>query len=822
MASVTSCTGRRVRRPDAGWEICSTPAGQCAAPAELALHGNWLAAVVPGTVAGALRDAGQWSLDDPAPLHDRDFWYRVSLEGNGDQVLRFGGLATIAEVYLDGTLILSSDNMYVSHEVPVQLGGTHQLTICFRALWPALQLCKGPRARWRTQLASPAGLRFKRTTLLGHMNGWCPPVHAVGPWRAIELIEQDDVALIVAERSVRTALVGKRGTVTIALTLTRPVVEECGVEMVCAGKRQLMQWLSTNTLVGELHIDNVEMWWPHTHGLPKLYDIYVETQNCRVELGQVGFRNIEVVTAEDGAGFGLKINGQPVFCRGACWTPLDLVTLEAGPEKYRQILELVQRAGMNMLRLSGTCVYESDAFYKICDEMGILVWQDFMFANFDYPVADPSFLENVKTECTQFLNRIETSPCLAVLCGGSEVFQQSAMLGLPPIAQSSKLFDDLLAQIAKGMRPDVPYLPNSPFGGPLPFVADSGVSHYYSVGAYLRPLDDARRARVRFASECLAFSHVPERIATPLHDRRWKERVPRDTGVTWDFEDVRDHYLSSLYRVDAAQLRRFDPEQYIELSRSVVADIYESVFMEWRRVGSETRGALVWTLLDLWDGAGWGVIAADGTPKSAWFAMRRVLQPIYLGLTDEGVNGLRIHWHNETPIGIDAVLHFICLRDGTTAVRDVSSQLQLPSRSQGSINASELLNGFFDTTYAYRFGPPTHDSCIATLTNSVSGEILAQAIYFPLGHQAEQSAIQISSRLERAGEEWNLILLAGQLARRVHIVDDAFDPDDNWFHLVPGQEKRVTLHPRGVGNALPSGTIRAINSRLVTNYSVSG
>ncbi len=821
MATVTSCTGRRIRRLVAGWQLCSTPAGQCAGPNDLEAHDDWIEATVPGTVAGSLRDAGQWSLDDPTPLHDSDFWYRRSLEGAGEYVLRFGGLATIAQVWLDGNLILASDNMHLSHDVPVQLDGLHELTICFRALWPTLQSAKGSRARWRTQLASPAGLRFKRTTLLGHMNGWCPPVHIIGPWRAVEVIEQDQVPLVVAENAVKTALVGNCGIVSVSLTLSRPVAEQFDVEMVCASKRQTMQWISKSQLEGELHIDNVETWWPHTHGQPKLHDLRVEAQEWRVDFGQIGFRHIEVDKDEDGAGFGLRINGQAVFCRGACWTTADIVKLEAEPDKYRQILELVRSAGMNMLRVSGTCIYESDTFYRLCDEMGILVWQDFMFANFDYPAADLSFLENVRDEVTQFLNRVETSPCLAVLCGGSEVFQQSAMLGLPDSTLNTVLYDDLLAGIAQGLRPDVPYLPNSPSGGALPFVADSGVSHYYGVGAYLRPLDDARRARVRFASECLAFSHVPERVDIPLYDRQWKERVPRDTGVTWDFEDVRDHYLSSLYRVDAAQLRRFDPDRYLELSRSVVGDIYEAVFMEWRHAGSETKGALVWTLQDLWDGAGWGVISADGAPKSAWYAMKRVLQPVYLGLTDEGVNGLRIHWRNETAANISANLDFTCLRDGTTTVRDARSQLQLPSRGVSSVNASELLNGFFDTTYAYRFGPPTHDTCVATLTNSVSGEILAQAIHFPLGHQTERSPIEINSRLERAGENWNLVLNTGQLARRVHIESDGFHPDDNWFHLVPGQEKRVTLLRRGIGEALPGGTIRAINSRLVSNFSVS-
>src|SRR5262249_22082874 len=149
---------------------------------------------------------------------------------------------------------------------------------------------------------------------------------------------------------------------------------------------------------------------------------------------------------------------------------------------------------------------------------------------------------------------------------------------------------------------DVPYVPNSPYGGAMPFLPNAGVTHYYGVGAYCRPLEDARRADVRFSAESLAFAHVPQqkvvhrRLPVPaVHSPLWKERTPRDRGASWDFDDIRDHYLEVLYGINPARLRREEPERYLDLSRAVSGEVIEATFAEWRRKGSGCNGALVWT-----------------------------------------------------------------------------------------------------------------------------------------------------------------------------------------------------------------------------------
>lgn len=194
------------------------------------------------------------------------------------------------------------------------------------------------------------------------------------------------------------------------------------------------------------------------------------------------------------------------------------------------------------------------------------------------------------------------------------MYQQGAMLGLPEQIWKSTLTEEILPELIAEKRPDAAYVANSPSGGALPFAPNAGVGHYYGVGAYCRPLEDARRADLRFAAECLAFANIPEQETldrhlpgVAVHDPRWKIRTPRDRGASWDFEDVRDHYLKLLYEVEPDVLRREDGALYLDMSRAATAEVMQATFAEWRRSGSSCQGALVWTLQDLVPGALAGV-----------------------------------------------------------------------------------------------------------------------------------------------------------------------------------------------------------------------
>jgi beta-mannosidase len=211
----------------------------------------------------------------------------------------------------------------------------------------------------------------------------------------------------------------------------------------------------------------------------------------------------------EGDEFHILVNGERVFCRGAVWMPIDPVSLRSTRDEVRQRLELAISAGFNMLRLSGTTVYEEKHFYELCDELGIMVWQDVMLANMDVP-ADDTYLALLKAEIDA---NLPTGPSLTIVCGSSETEQQATMMGHGADVVGSLPMRTHLPAWVDAAAPGVPYVASTPTGGHLPFSVDTGVGHYFGVGAYLRPLADARQARVTFAAESLAFANVPRPAA---------------------------------------------------------------------------------------------------------------------------------------------------------------------------------------------------------------------------------------------------------------------------------------------------------------------
>jgi beta-mannosidase len=815
------------RALDAGWQCVSTPAGACETPDMLDAYTDWLDAPVPGTVASAHRAAGVKD-DSPAQAYAlSDHWYRVTLHATGKRRLRFNGLATIAEVWIDGRKLLESDSMFLAHDLDIEMAGETTLHICFRSIAPALAAKRG-RARWRPKLAQPATLRNVRTTLLGHMPGWCPAIQPAGPWRAVEIIGESQASIDRVEMA--SSVDGSDGLLDVTVRFYHAQAPD-DMRLECGNASTALHWRDAHTLTGRVRVSQARLWWPHTHGEPVRYPVTITRASHEdISLGDVSFRTIEVDRGPDGAGFQLVVNGVPVFVRGACWTSADIVALDAPREKLNAIFNACRRAGLNIIRVSGTTLYESDTFYELADEHGIMVWQDFAFANFDYP-TDDAFQRSVQLEAQQFLARTRRFASLAMLCGGSEVHQQAAMLGLPFDAYQQPLFTEQLPSIIAAMRPDVPYVVNSPSAAPgdelsMPFGTRGGITHYYGVGAYQRPFDDARRAQVRFASECLAFANVPDDgalRATPNasrpHEPRWKIGVPRDPGAAWDFDDVREHYLRSLYGVDVARLRYEDPERYLTLSRAVVADVMGAVFSEWRRKGSTCAGGIVWNLLDLRPGAGWGVIDVFGVPKSALHGLARVLQPVQALITDEGLDGLDVHLVNDTAHDIRARVELTCLRDGAVKVAGGSCEIILQAHSNHRINSGSLIGAFFDTAYAYRFGPRAHDTTHVRLTNADTGELLSEVFHLPNMSVSECRDVGLSVSLNKDENGWALNVSATRFARWVHVVDHHYYAELDWFHLAPDSTRRIPLVPRnGKVNHAPEGDVFAINGTRGASY----
>jgi beta-mannosidase len=717
--------------------------------------------------------------------------------------------------------------------------GANDLVLRFRAL-DTLLAARRPRPRWRTPMIENQQLRWFRTTLLGRTPGWSPPAPPVGPWRSVRLVQRE--AVDVADVTLRSSLDGGSGLVEAACVTRRLGPGEVrGARLQLSGpgpasevalSPEAAEGPGATRWHGTVRVPDAELWWPHTHGAQPLYDARLRLDpggaECVVDLGRVGFRTVALSTTD--GGFGLSVNGVPVFCRGACWTPLDVASLTATPEAYREALLAVRDAGMNMIRVGGTMVYEADDFHDLCDELGIFVWQDFMFANMDYPDQDPAFLAAVEEESRQVLSRLQARPSLAVFCGNSEGEMQAAFWGAPRTLWSSALFTERLPALSESLCPDVPYWPSSASGGGFPNQVNTGTASYYGVGAYLRPLEDARRSEVRFASECLAFANVPGtdtlaeiapgRMAR-VHDPLWKARVPRDLGAGWDFDDVRDHYLRALFGVDPPALRYGDHDRYLALSRIVTGEVMAAAFGEWRRSRSACRGALVWFLRDLWAGAGWGVLDASGRPKAAYDYLRRSLQPVAVFLSDEGLNGLALHVVNERPSPLVADLRLDFFRRGEKRVGGGSTAVSVPAHGALELAAAPLLEGFVDVTYAHRFGPPACDLAVATLlaAGDAPPAVLGQAFHFPLGRPSTQEAdIGLEARARPTSDGgWDLLVRTRRFAQAVAIDADEHLPSDNHFHLAPESERVLAL--RGPAKP-PRGTATALNAERAATIAV--
>lgn len=803
------------------WAMAPGVPGQDAPPADA----PWLPIAGPQPVAAALAEAGQWSLDGPARDFDREcWWYRCRFEVAADQacdgaVLGFDGLATLAQAWLNGAPILASRSMFRPHRVPVaaQLrAGLNELWMRFDPLADALAV-RRPRPRWRTPMLAQQQLRWFRTTLLGRTPGWSPPAAVVGPWRPIWLACAPGESPVdlhwharahggIGELAVRVAWPAGADVQAVRVRVDH-AGERHEQPLVPAGLADVPSGDATGgaaqTWAGTLRIEQPRLWWPHTHGEPVRHPAWLVVtrhgQEQLLPLGPVGFRAVQADTT--GGGFGLVVNGQPVFARGVCWTPLDTLRLQAPAEVLRPVLQRLRDAGLNLVRVPGTMAYESADFLALCDELGLMVWHDLMFASMDYPGEDPDFLDDVDAELAAQLGLWARHASVVVVCGNSEVEQQAAMWGAPREQWQPPLFHAHIAPAVAAALPGCVWWPSSAHGGAFPFEPRHGTTSYYGVGAYRRGLDDARHSGLRFATECLAFAQVPTDAALarlrvlndglPLRATHplWKSRACRDLGAGWDFDDVRDHYVQQLFGEDPVQLRQTDPQRHLVLGRAAAAEATVGAFDRWRAAGSACRGALVWFLRDLWAGPGWGLLDDQGLPKAAFHALSRACQPLHWAVLDDGLNGLTLHAVNEHDQPMPGRLQLVLLREGEWPVADGQVELVLAARSARALALTDVLPGFFDASWAYRFGPRPADTLVLRW-QADSGATVERVLF--LGERLVRADIGLAAEARALDADTvELTVRTRAAARGVHLEAEGWRAEDDHFDLAPGAERRL-------------------------------
>jgi beta-mannosidase len=399
------------------------------------------------------------------------------------------------------------------------------------------------------------------------------------------------------------------------------------------------------------------------------------------------------------------------------------------------------------------------------------------------------------------------------------------MLGLPSSHMTA--VHDVIPAVVGRTAPGLVRVSSSPTSPPgddaLATHVGTGIAHYFGVGGYRLPLSDVRQARVRFAAECLAFSIPPSdaaieaefgSLAVAGHHPRWKAAVPRDNGAPWDFEDVRDHYVRTLFGEEPSTVRWSDPQRYLALGRAAVCEAFAATLGYWRRPDSGCDGALVLALRDFEPGAGWGLLDSDGRPKAPWFVMRRMSLPVAVLLAEDGLDGLRIDAVNDSDHEVVGELRVqVHTRTGARAF-DVTEPVTVAAHAARRWSLDTVLGRFTDATHVHRFGPRGYES-VTVLLSSEDG-VVAESVHLVGGpaRALERTVGLTAVARQTASGDWVVDVGTDGAAQYVHLELRGFEPEDSWFHLPPGGARIVPVRRTGTADAV-TGHVRALNSMTV-------
>ncbi|NYE96219.1 beta-mannosidase [Psychromicrobium silvestre] len=792
-----------------------------ALPAEQTVR---LPARAPGTAAASWRDAFGMAAVQQLDPEAWDWWFLADFEiepgSKPDWRLHSEGIAGYATIWLDNQPRAQSSGGFdeVRFDLPLA-PGRHRLAIHIRPL-SSVSVPRKPRPRWRSSLVFDTSLRWHRTPLMGHIP-WFGTAKVLGPWAAITLrpepgFELNTLRTELGESSARNAVgrvilgasgkPSKRVTVKLHDPLGTMVLEE------------ELELANNGAVETVLELADPRRWFPHSHGEPELYQLLLDDGETRQSF-QLGFREVRVDRI--GGGFELSVNDVPIFTRGVVWAPPDALSLAAKDEDYRQIIDSLVRAGVNMIRISGTGGYEHPKFYQECDKRGILLWQDCMLATLD-PPEDADWLARFGAETASWLRRLARHPCLTVLSGGNETEQQPTFWGLPPDRRRMTVISELIPALAAEHLPGVVHVSSSPGDGDNPIEIRQGVSHYFGVGAYQLPLTDARTSGVRFASEALAFASPPEPSTVQRHFSPvpnvpqepvgWTEAVAADPGANWTFEDVTAHYAAEFFGTE------HEPswDRRMDRHRAALHHAVAQTMVEWRRPGSACAGALVLSARDLAPGAGWGVTDVEGRPKSTWYALKAACAPTALAFHPEDLNGVDLHLFHDRPEALIGTLEVAAISVSGRRWEPVRVPVQLAGRGSLRWTADELFGGFRDLDYIWKFGEREYDAIEAVLLNP-GGREIARTVRLLGGVRRERVDTGLRAEAGQDNHGSYLDLSTDLLASFVAIDLSDHDPEDNYFHLGPNNSRRIYCLPRpGSTTDSLAGTVRALNDLSAT------
>ncbi|MFJ4223263.1 glycosyl hydrolase 2 galactose-binding domain-containing protein [Microbacterium sp. NPDC089695] len=623
-----------------GWTLSAVDAAPgtpaAALPAEIP-------ATVPGTVHTDLLAAGL--IDDPyLDLNElKDEWigrttwvYRTTIEWQGSAEERtdlvFDGLDTVAVVTLNGVEIGRTFNQHRTYRFDVTAllqPGANELEVRFDSAWDYAEGVIAELGDLPNAYPTPFGFIRKMAANFGW--DWGPQLVTAGIWKEARLESWSGARL--AEVRTAVTLDGTTGVarVTVLLETVGADVADRVLAVEVAGQRVEVPATGAGLIEAEVRVPDVAVWWPHGMGEQPLHDLTVEVRDGAdvrdAWTRRIGFRTVELDTREDaeGSAFTFVINGVPLFIRGANWIPDDCFPSRITPERYRDRIEQSIGANLNLLRVWGGGIYERDEFYDICDELGVLTWQDFLFACAAYPEEEPIRSE-VIAEARDNVLRLSSHASLVLWNGCNENiwgwFDWNWQSELGDRTWGLGYYTEVLPEVVAELDPTTPYWAGSPFSGSMEVHANEpsrGNMHIWDVwnrvdytvyGDY----------RPRFVSE-FGFQGPPtwSTLTRAIHD---VPLTPDSPGMLLHqkAEDGNGKLLRGMapHLPEARSMEDWHYLTQLNQSRAIVFGT------EWyRSQRGHCMGTIVWQINDCWPVTSWAAVDGDGRRKPLWHGLRR-------------------------------------------------------------------------------------------------------------------------------------------------------------------------------------------------------
>ncbi len=560
-----------------------------------------------------------------------------------------------------------------------------------------------------------------------------------------------------------------------------------------------------------IHIDKPRLWWPAGNGEQALYALSVET-NFETVTRQIGLRTVELITTEDEAGsrFALKVNGREIFARGANWIPADALFSRSKPELTEDLLQSAADANMNVIRVWGGGFYEHDWFYDTCDRLGLMVWQDFMFACNLYP-STGDFLENVEAEVGYQVRRLATHPSIVLWCGDNELvgaltwFEESRKDRDRYLVSYDRLNRTIETAMKKAL-PDAIWWPSSPASGYLNFgdawhADGSGDMHYWSVWHENKSFDNYRSVRPRFCSEFGFQSYTSLPVIKTYAEAK-------DMNIASPVMELHQKNAGGNERIAGTMFRYFrfpkDFPNFVYLSQVQQGLAIKTAVEYWRSLKPHCMGTIYWQLNDTWPVASWSSLDYGGRWKVMHYLVRRFFQPVSVAaIPSEDNKTIRFSLVNDTNADVTADISVSLLKhNGERVPLSTAHAVCTPDAAVTalSIDADRVPA---DCLLAWRF----------TASNGMGGEgHYVHGTYKALELQPAGLTVLREEKEENGTVE--LTVTAKGLALFVMIESEIEGRySDNAFDLAAGESRRIVFTPaKPIAGGVPAFRIYDLQS----------